>query len=214
MKQEMRENLDSILSKSEYQVYYEDNRSLIERLWDWFMDWLIKFLSLFDIELAPSSHTANLIVLILVIIAALLLVLLVTLFIRRMIRRHALKSKGIFLADEADWTYQQHLEEAQLNRDKSLFDIATRHTFLAFLLFLQEHNLVEIKRWKTNWEYANELSSTNPSFVPRYHEAANFFEKVTYGDETVNEEQFHLYYENMNHWMNDLESTRKAGEEK
>lgn len=214
MKQEMRENLDSILSKSEYQVYYEDNRSLIERLWDWFMNWLVKFLSMFDIELEPSSHMANVIVLILVIVAVLLLALFAVLFIRRMVRRHALQSKGIFYADEAEWTAQQHLEEAQRYREQSIYDSATRHTFLAFLLSLQDFNLLEIKRWKTNWEYANELSSNQPSLVPQYQEAASFFEKVTYGDEQVNEDQFLHYYENMMKWIDELESWRKAGEEK
>src|SRR5690606_11443809 len=133
---------------------------------------------------------------------------------RAMIKRNALYSKGNFYADEAEWTAQQHLGEAQRYREQSIYDSATRHTFLAFLLSLQDYNLLEIKRWKTNWEYANELSSNQPSLVPQYQEAASFFEKVTYGDEQVNEDQFLHYYENMMKWIDKLESWRKAGEEK
>ena len=209
----MREELESILSKAEYQAYYEDNRSLLQRLWDGFRDWLIKLLSQFDIHLEPSSQMANIVVLTIVFIMAILLLVLALFLIKRLIKRRALKSKSIFLSDEADWTYQQHLDEAIRFQHEQQYDMATRHTFLAFLLFLQAFKLLEIKRWKTNWEYANELSSNEPTLVPTYQEAANFFEKVTYGDEQVSEEQFKEYLENMKQWMEEWKSTRKAGEE-
>src|SRR5690606_31669137 len=213
MNQEMREELDSILSKAEYQAYYEDNRSLMQRLWDSFRDWLLELLSYFDINLEPSSQVANIVVLTIVFIIAILLLVLVLFLIKRIIKRRALKSKNIFLSDEADWTYQQHLDEAIRYQNEQQFELATRHTFLAFLLFLQEYDLLEIKRWKTNWEYANELATNEPTLVSKYQVTANFFEKVTYGDESVSEVQFQEYFENMKQWMDEWKSTRKAGDE-
>jgi len=213
MNQEMREELDSILSKAEYQAYYQDNRSLLQRLWDSFRDWLLEILSYFDINLEPSSQVANIVVLTIVFIIAILLLVLVLFLIKRIIKRRALKSKNIFLSDEADWTYQQHMDEAIRYQSEQQFELATRHTFLAFLLFLQEYDLLEIKRWKTNWEYANELASNEPTLVSKYQTTAHFFEKVTYGDEPVSEGQFQQYFENIKHWMDEWKSTRKAGDE-
>ncbi len=55
--------------------------------------------------------------------------------------------------------------------------------------------MIRVEKWKTNWEYAEELGSSASSLVPLFHDSSVLFERIWYGKEVVTEEQFTSMYE-------------------
>ena len=55
---------------------------------------------------------------------------------------------------------------------------ATRHLFLAILLFFDEKGWLVAKRWKTNWEYYDELVRTDKKRAERFFDFALLYYKV------------------------------------
>lgn len=197
---EAREELTKILSKKEYQIYYNENA--IQAWWRKAKDWLGEQL----VKLFPSMETADkaagplLITIIAIII--ILVILAVTLIIRNRMRNTKYRDKHVLHnAKEMEWSYQQHLSEAEKREDNGEFAEATRHMFLALLLYFHEKGWLKARIWKTNWEYYDELRKVNQTWADRFFNLANYFDEVTYGEYTVQKHEYEQFKTEVMKWL-------------
>src|SRR5690625_5163628 len=68
--------LDQILKGQEYQVYYQDNRNLLQRLWDWIKEWVLELIYEWFGGLSPSSTAGDIIVAILLFVGLIIVIML------------------------------------------------------------------------------------------------------------------------------------------
>ncbi|WP_218212222.1 hypothetical protein, partial [Pseudomonas sp. 2822-15] len=76
---------------------------------------------------------------------------------KRIYRDH----KPLEAMKELNWSYQNHLDEALRKERLQDYSLATRHLFLALLLYFHDVKWLEARIWKTNWEYYEELKQVN-----------------------------------------------------
>lgn len=111
--QSKREQLNDILSNKEYQVYYQDNRSLLDRIWDKLSEWLGKLLKSIFQSFDPGTTVGNSIlsVILIVILGALIIgvVAIVMIFLRK---RRLKKLQPFSSSNQLEWDYQRHLAVA------------------------------------------------------------------------------------------------------
>ncbi|MCS0543322.1 hypothetical protein NXY55_25405, partial [Aeromonas veronii] len=153
-----RDRIDEILNEKEYRIYYDESRNVFQEWWNKVKEWLADLLENLFPAIESGSGAAD-VVLILVILAAILLVgIAVFLLVRNQTRKSKFnKHKPLHSVEELNWTYQKHLREAIKHEENEHFSPATRHLFLALLLFFHEKEWLEARVWKTNWEYYDEL---------------------------------------------------------
>lgn len=213
MVEEAKEKLSTILNDWEYQVYYEQSTERwFERIVHQIQEWLRKLLS----NLFPAFEPTQNIAYIIFIFALLgLMILLIFFFIRfignifshRKLKQH----RPIQFEHELEWTYEQHLLEVEKWEKKESYSQATRHLFLAILLYFHEKKLLVAKIWKTNWEYFDELRRANKNIAEFFYEIVQLFDVVTYGEKEVSREEYiHCRYAVMDYLEN--ERTNKAVE--
>ncbi|MGN8647167.1 DUF4129 domain-containing protein [Gracilibacillus sp. HCP3S3_G5_1] len=203
--QKEREQLNDILSKQEYQVYYEDNRSLLERIWDRITDWIADILALLFESFDPSSTTGNLIIVLITLLVAVVVIFGVIALIMFIVRKRRLSKHQPFnKSNELAWSYQNHLQTAKEYEAEADYRLATRHQFLALLLIADEYRWLEAKQWKTNWDYYDELKQSNKRFATDFYHFALFFEKVTYGEQSITEDDYQTYKTAINNWIESI----------
>ncbi|SFL94798.1 hypothetical protein SAMN04487943_105223 [Gracilibacillus orientalis] len=210
------EQLNDILSKQEYQVYYEDNRSFLERIWDRVTNWIGDILTkLFD-SFEPSSTAGNLIIVLIVLIVSAVVIFGVIALIMFTARKRRLSNQQPFNKNnELDWNYDDHLQSARDYEIQADYRLATRHQFLALLLIFHEYRLLQANQWKTNWDYYEELKQTNKPLAVDFYNLALFFEKVTYGEQSITEEDYQTYKTQINRWIDSIlhqSDTKEIGE--
>lgn len=187
-----REELEKILRQREYQIYYEE--TIIEHWWNKAKEWLAEKL----IRLFPSYETvdslANLLLIGIIILVITLFIIAITLIVRHRYRKRKYRERPLFsTGKELDWTYHQHLEEA-VNLEKQLnFSKATRHMFLVLLLYFHEKGWLEVKFWKTNWEYYDDIRKVNKTLANQFYHIARVFEDVTYGEYEIEQKEYENY---------------------
>src|SRR5699024_8968595 len=86
-----RSTLDQILSEQEYQAYYQDNRNILQRIWDFVKEWVLDLIYQWFNGLTPSRATGDLIVAILFIVMAIVVVSLAIYLLKNWQRRQRLK---------------------------------------------------------------------------------------------------------------------------
>lgn len=186
--------LEEILTGKEYQIYYQDQRNIIERIWDWLKEWIGNLLSEWFSGLSPSSSVGDAIVVILLTIGMILVSVLVVFSITSWYRKRHLKHnqplKNISSQTLTFEDYQQHLSEAE---EAEYYQEAVRYRFLLLLFILEEKTSIKIERWKTNWDYFRELEQISHYQAERFYQLAVYFEAVTYGNKVVKSEDYHNY---------------------
>ncbi|WP_062104931.1 DUF4129 domain-containing protein [Bacillus niameyensis] len=195
-----REELTKILSKKEYQIYYNEN--VIQAWWRKAKDWLGEQLA----KLFPSMETADKaagpLLIAIIIIIIMLVILTVTLIIRNRMRNTKYRDRQVLHnAKEMEWSYQRHLSEAEKREDHGEYAEATRHMFLALLLYFHEKGWLEARIWKTNWEYYDELRKVNQTWADRFFNLANYFDEVTYGEYTVQKQEYEQFKTEVMKWL-------------
>ncbi|MFC4402123.1 DUF4129 domain-containing protein [Gracilibacillus xinjiangensis] len=209
-----KERLEDILSNREYQIYYEDNRGLLEKLWDKARGWINDLLSKIFDSFEPGSSVGNTIVLVIITGIVIAISLGIYFIIRYFTRKNQAKHVLLQTTKEMEWRYTEHLKEADYFAQLQQYKHATRHYFLAFLLLLHERKHLEARLWKTNWEYYDDLKKADTQLAKGFYEAATFFERVTYGEKEVSESDFYHLKEKVDDWMKKVEqqSAEEAGE--
>lgn len=196
-----REELKTILNTREYQVYYH-SKGFLETWWDNAKEWLAKQLAkLFpSLESARSASVPILIVMIAAVV--LLLAWLLFLLIRHGKRNRMLRNqKPLQSMMEIQWSSDRHLNEALKQESLSEYSLATRHLFLALLLYFHEKNWLEARIWKTNWDYYEELRKINQQDAGQFYSLAHFFDEVTYGERKVNKEDYLQFEQDAMKWL-------------
>jgi len=186
--------LDQILKGQEYQVYYQDNRNLLQRLWDWIKEWVLELIYEWFGGLSPSSTAGDIIVAILLFVG-LIIVIMLAVYVMRYWRgnQRLKKSQPFGDIDTQSLTltdYQTSLAKAEQNKNYSL---AIRYQFLVLLVKLDQREWILKKSWKTNWDYYQELKQDRERNAELFYQLAVYFDSVTYGNRHVNAEDYQTY---------------------
>jgi uncharacterized protein with ATP-grasp and redox domains len=60
---------------------------------------------------------------------------------------------------------------------------------------LDDQQRIKVEKWKTNWEYASELANSEITLVSLFHDCSTLFERTWYGNEAVDQDEFHTIYD-------------------
>ncbi|WP_010530896.1 DUF4129 domain-containing protein [Lentibacillus jeotgali] len=194
--------LQEILDQNEYQIYYEDNRNLLEVWWGRLTNWIGEQLAKVFSGLEPSSGFADL-VLIIIIAAVLILVGFVVYQRVRQTRssRGFTEIKPLESLNETKWTYNDHLQAAQNQERTGDYTVAARHMFLALLLYSHEKEWLKARNWKTNWEYLAELKHVNKHLAESFRQLALVFDEVVYGERVLEQDDYIRYRNETMKWL-------------
>lgn len=197
-----KDKLEDILNTPEYQIYYVDNRSIFEKWWDSVVEWFNELMMKIFSSFSPSSGFATVLVIIIGVIVLALIVLAVYFLVRHYRRKYRFQEQAPFShKQEKDWTYNQHLVYANEQEEAGNMKLATRHLFLALLLYFHEKGFVEAKLWKTNWEYFDELKRVEKKRAESFDQLARIFDDVVYGERKIEGESFLKYKEKVLYWI-------------
>ncbi|MEH7223488.1 DUF4129 domain-containing protein [Bacillus sp. JJ1566] len=197
-----RDRIEEILNGKEYRIYYDESRNVFQKWWAQVKEWLTDFLESLFPTIESGSGTAEVVLVFIILGALLLLGIAVFLLVRNKKRNANLsKHKPLHSAEELNWTYQRHLQEALKHEENHLYSPATRHLFLALLLFFHEKEWLEAKLWKTNWEYYDELRKVKQSWAEEFYDLALVFDEVAYGEYEIDKVEYNLFREKAFGWL-------------
>lgn len=204
-----KEKLVEIVNRKEYQVYYEDNRSLIQKAIDWIQELFEKFLQKLFPNLTTAANVAGIIIAILFI----MLVVILAIIVVRLINRHRLRrayeqSIPFSHLHEGKWTYHDHFQAAKEQEGNGLYAEGIRHLFLGLILYYHHMGWLTLERWKTNWEYYSELKRRVKEEASHFNKLALQFDEVTYGKKKVSKEQFEQFKANVEQAYHEAEQKR------
>ncbi|REB10979.1 DUF4129 domain-containing protein [Sporosarcina sp. BI001-red] len=187
----VKDELESILSKKEYTVYTDQETNFFTVLWEKIKAWFVEFLERLFPSMKKTSMIAGPILAIVIIVMLILVAIALVYFVRRRKRRQIVHSKiPLQSMKEIDWSFQMHLTEASKQEELNRLTPATRHMFLAILLYFHEKQWLEARIWKTNWEYYEELKKVNQQTASQFYHIARFFDEVTYGEREVQIDEY------------------------
>ncbi|MBY0120460.1 DUF4129 domain-containing protein [Bacillus sp. S/N-304-OC-R1] len=198
------EELQKILEGNEYRVYYDQSQNLFQLWWKEAKKWISDRLSNLFPSFEPSGNVSSfiLIVMIIIIIALLGFVLFFTL--RNRMRNRLLRNNNPLQSNiELNWTYHQHMNEAEKQELLGNYNLSTRHMFLALLLYFHEKEWLEARIWKTNWEYYDELQKVNSRWADQFFYLAYLFDEATYGERNINKEEYSRFKKEAMFWISD-----------
>ncbi|MEH7098118.1 DUF4129 domain-containing protein [Neobacillus vireti] len=194
-----RDNIEEILKKQEYQVYNAQSKGLIETWWEMAKEWIAVQLDKLFPSIKNASNASSAILIAVIVIVILLLAWAAFILVRNIRRNRLLrKQKPLQSLKNWNWTYLQHLEEAEKLESLGEYTESIRHLFLAMLLFYHEKAWLEARIWKTNWDYYEELKIVNQQNADQFNELAHFFEDVAYGEHKVGPEEYQPFQTKIN----------------
>lgn len=211
---QVEEALVDILSQEEYLIYYEDNRHILQILRDRLVEWINELLARLFSSFQPSGTVGDLIISFLLLIATLLVLILIFILTRKYIKKRYFKSfHPLNASAEQLWECEDHLREVKRLEDEGNKQQAVRHLFLALLLRLDKEGLLIAHKWKTNWEYYQEMQRTNKKNAKDFYQLALFFEDVNYGEKKVYETTYQTYRNTITQWLEQLKNMNTTEEE-
>ncbi|WP_160722820.1 DUF4129 domain-containing protein [Bacillus sp. USDA818B3_A] len=193
-----RDEIQEILKKEEYQVYYR-SKGLIETWWEKAREWISDQLEKLFPSIPSAGSASGIILIAIIVIVILLLAVTAFVLIRNTRRNRLLRSqKPLQSIKDRNWTTERHLKEAADLESRGDLKEATRHLFLAMLLFYHGKKWLEARIWKTNWDYYEELRKVDQQKADQFNELAHFFEIVTYGEHNVSPEEYQPFLTKIN----------------
>jgi hypothetical protein len=201
-----RETLEDILNKQEYRIYYHDSKGFLETWWEKAKAWIAEQLA----KLFPTMESANgaaVPVLITIIVLVIVLLVLTIFFIFRNAKRNQIlrAKKPLQSLKEINWSVQKHLNEAREHETIEEYTVSTHHLFIALLLYLHEKEWLEVRIWKTNWEYYEELRKSSPHSANEFYHLASYFDLVMYGEQKVQKEEYIRFRTGVMKWLEEKE---------
>ncbi|WP_408007887.1 DUF4129 domain-containing protein [Rossellomorea aquimaris] len=195
-----RDKMQDILNGSEYKAYASEN--VLTKLWENAKEWLAEKLANLFPSLVPTSEVASSLFIIIIIVVVLVLLVTLTLSIRNGLRRRKFRyNKPLQTMNEMQWSFESHLAEAKRQEELEEYSLATRHMFLALLLFFHEKEWLEARVWKTNWDYYEELRRVHEGKADRFYHLAILFDEVAYGERFILKEEYEKYRNEAKSWM-------------
>ena len=189
--QEDKEQLKQILNQSEYTAY-EVKES--DSFWAWLKPLFRKIRSLLPGFQVSDSVTDWLTIGVVVLLLG-LAAFAIYWFLKQMIWQKRIRSDAYLPVGEISRSYRFYWQQAAELRGNGDWREGVRTVFLSLLFFMEAKRMIRVEKWKTNWEYAEELESSASSLVPLFHDSSLLFERIWYGKEVVTEEQFTSMYE-------------------
>ncbi|MGD6775129.1 DUF4129 domain-containing protein [Sutcliffiella horikoshii] len=203
---EAREQLEEILDQQEYQVYYADTRNTLQIWWDEFKAWLADLLSRLFPSMENTSGTAgNIMILVIILVIVILGAFVITYLAKNNPFGRNKKNKPFQSGVELEWSFQQHVNEAEKFEEVGDFSLATRHLFLGLLLNFHERQWLEAKIWKTNWEYYDELRREQKELAEFFFDFALLFDRATYGKQKIEKDDYLSFRDIALKWINDAQ---------
>ncbi len=199
-----RDELENILQQDEYTVY--QRRTFSDVWWEKAKRWITELLEKLFPAYEATSSVAGLILISLILIVIALLAVIAFFIVRRTVRVRKFKDHRPMQANEADWSYKMHLSEAFKQQNVNEYSLATRHLFLALLLYFHENKWLEARIWKTNWEYYDELNKVNRDWAQQFYKLARTFDEVTYGERRVTEEEYVQFRQEVMSWLDEADA--------
>ncbi|MBD8067682.1 DUF4129 domain-containing protein [Bacillus sp. PS06] len=187
--------IEQILDTKEYQMYQNPPKGLFETLWDKVRDWFAELLSNMFPSIEPTSKLATVILTIIIFIILVGLLIFAVSAIRSRYRREGTPMNPIQSMNEMNWSYVQHMNEAKNQENAEEYNLATRHMFLALLLYFHEKEWLVAKIWKTNWDYYEELRRIDQFKATKFDQLALLFDEVAYGERDISQQEFMTYHD-------------------
>ncbi len=185
---EDKQRLGEILSRDEFTRYVHEQTSSPRKGWlEALVDWAV--------DRFPSLHGANSVVIVglFVVLGAVLVALCWAIYgFSRQIayngktRRH----KAPVGASEMALTYEQYAAMAKAAHAEGKIRESIRCSYLSLLFYLERAGWIRIEKWKTDWDYRDELERNRANAVPYFQRSALLFERVWYGHEPADDESF------------------------
>ncbi|EDL64931.1 DUF4129 domain-containing protein [Bacillus sp. SG-1] len=209
-----RDELQDILDDREYTVYQPENQGFSQSLWEKIRDTFIDWLNNLFPGYAVSQGGGTMITVVLVILGLAALTITLLLVSRNVInKRKFAQQKPLQHLSEKDWSYREHLAESQKQEEAEEYSPAVRHLFLALLLYFDEKEWLAARKWKTNWDYYEELEKVNKEWAERFYSLALKFDEAAYGGREIQREEFIPYKEQAMKWMNETHVEKEAEDE-
>jgi Domain of unknown function (DUF4129) len=202
-----RDQLEDILNGKGYKAYLQENQGWLSNWWEKAKEWIQEMLGNINPALEPTGGGASGILITLIVIIVAILLVFVFIAVRNGVRRRKFRSnRPLQSMNEMEWSYSSHLEEAHKQETLGDYMKATRHMFLALLLYFHERKYLEARVWKTNWEYYDELSKVNQKWADRFYRLALLFDEVAYGERGVSENEYLHYKQEALDWLENGDS--------
>jgi esterase/lipase len=206
-----RDELQDILNDREYTVYQPEEQGFFQSLWEKIRDAVIDWLNNLFPEYQVTQGSGTVITLVLVILGLAALGIVLFLVSRNVInKRKFANQKPLQHLAEKDWSYRDHLEESQHREEAEDYSLAVRHLFLALLLYFHEKEWLQARKWKTNWEYYEELQKVNTEWAEQFYSLALKFDEAAYGERRIVREEFIPYKETAMKWLNENHQEMEA----
>lgn len=204
---DVRKELEDILGQREYQVYYENEQNIIQSWWAGVKEWFRDLLSELFSDLNPSNGFADTLLIIIIGVVVLLALLVIFLFVRSSVRKRSVKRRQPFqTTSEMEWSVARHLKEANRQEQLENYALATRHQFLAVLLYFHKRHWLQARTWKTNWEYFSELERKDKEIAKSFYDLARIFDEVFYGERQIDYQDYQMYREKAGKWLEALDT--------
>ncbi|MDD9272202.1 DUF4129 domain-containing protein [Paenibacillus sp. GCM10023248] len=189
--QDDKEQLLQILQKDEYTAYEAKQNGSI---WTWLEPLLRKIKSwLPDFKMSDSVTdwlTVGVAIVLLGVAG-----FAIYWFMKQIVRQKRIRSQAFLPEGEISRSYRFYWEQSAGLRNEGAWREGVRAVFLSLLFYMEDARMIRVEKWKTNWEYAEELERSASSLVPLFQESSLLFERIWYGQEAVSEGQFAWLYE-------------------
>ncbi len=197
-----KDQLKETLNTNEYIAYQPESPNFLQRLWEKAQQWIIDLLSDLIPSIEPSTGAANAVLITTMIVVIALLAVFLFVILRNARRKQKFRYQNP-LQDlhEMEWSYTRHLSEAKKLESQGEYSPATRHLFLALLLYFHDREWLEARVWKTNWEYYEELVKVNKAWAKKFYHLALIFDEVTYGEKHIGKEEYDSYHNEVLLWV-------------
>ena len=93
-------------------------------------------------------------------------------------------------SSELELTYEQYAAMAKAAHAEGKIRESIRCSYLSLLFYMEQAGWIRIEKWKTDWDYRDELERSRASAVPYFQRSALLFERVWYGHEPADEDSF------------------------
>lgn len=199
--EEIKNQLETILSGEEYQAYYKQQENFLLQWLEKAVRWLIEFFMQLFPTAGVSENTFRWISYALILLFFIVLFILLVFFIRRFVRRKRGTTTLLGSHKEFSMGAKDHMKTAEKYARNGDYHQGIRYLFLAMLLYLNEKEWLKARPWKTNGEYYDELIEVSPPFAERFHVLANKFDDSFYGGLSTTWEDYDHFYQLVKDWM-------------
>ncbi|WP_312115097.1 DUF4129 domain-containing protein [Brevibacillus reuszeri] len=180
-----KQRLQEILSQDEFMSHQADGENLLQKGIRYLIEWLAKLFKWTEVPAGASNAISTGIL----ILAGLGLIFVIYWMTKRIVWEQKRK-RSLFVHGEKIRAYTDYLRDAKEQGQAGNWREGERSLFLALLVYLQTREWIRIEKWKTNWEYADELQMNQPLAEELFRRHARTFDQVWYGQTVIDEELF------------------------